>query len=254
MGDVNTSYAHVVSFHRNLHRLVEVHGLIIPDIPFLEDLPGLVQYCHEKVTKGFSCLYCDQGFSSLPGVLQHMKDAGHVKFPFDVHAGDPMAEYEAFYNFDKEVTVKNSKGEDVVILSRADREYDAFGNMLLPDGSSVGNKAYALYFQQSLHTPRESSAMTAAKAEGTQRILRHYLGNEQAQALVEHTSRGPGAAQALSTHRDAILFKAKSKAVRAAEAAQVVGNRRAVKETVHVDTDKVKSKARYFVQQYMGAG
>jgi hypothetical protein len=183
-----------------------------------------------------------------------MRDSAHIKFPFDVHAGDPMVEYEDFYDFDQEVTVTNSKGEEVVIMSRAEREYDEFGNMLLADGSSVGNKAYAMYYAQQLHTPRESNAMVAARAEGTHRVLRHYLGNENAEALVAHTSRGPNAAQTLSTHRDAVLFKAKTKQVKAAEKARTLAERHRAKETVHVDTDKVKSKARYFVQQYMGAG
>ena len=51
------------------------HGFFIPDIEFLSDLEGLLQYLSDKIVLGNCCLYCNgkgRAFYSLESVRAHM--------------------------------------------------------------------------------------------------------------------------------------------------------------------------------------
>ena len=48
------------SLKENVHYMQQKYGFFIPDKEFLEDLEGLLGYCHEKIKLGHYCLYCNQ--------------------------------------------------------------------------------------------------------------------------------------------------------------------------------------------------
>jgi pre-60S factor REI1 len=58
-----------------MKHMTEAHSFIIPDIEFLVDLRGLIEYLGEKVSVKNMCLYCNgkgRGFQSLDAVQKHM--------------------------------------------------------------------------------------------------------------------------------------------------------------------------------------
>jgi pre-60S factor REI1 len=70
-------------------------GFFIPDIEYLADLPGLLQYLREKIVVGRMCVYCDRAFRSVEAVTGHMRDASHCKMRWDEEDG----EYDDYYDF-----------------------------------------------------------------------------------------------------------------------------------------------------------
>jgi hypothetical protein len=51
------------------------HSFFLPDVEYVVDLPGLIQYLGEKVSVGNICLHCNgrgRAFHSLEAVQKHM--------------------------------------------------------------------------------------------------------------------------------------------------------------------------------------
>jgi pre-60S factor REI1 len=61
----------------------------------LEDIEGLVEYLKEKALIGYTCWYCDKGFSGWEPTIQHMVDKCHCKLPYD-GTDDEIQEYYDF--------------------------------------------------------------------------------------------------------------------------------------------------------------
>jgi len=64
-----------LSAHRNMHHMTIAHSFFIPDIEFLVDVEGLIQYLGEKISIGNVCLSCNgrgKGFHTLEAVQKHM--------------------------------------------------------------------------------------------------------------------------------------------------------------------------------------
>lgn len=58
-----------------MHHMTVAHSFFIPDIEFLVDVEGLIQYLGEKISIGNVCLYCNgrgKGFHTLEAVQKHM--------------------------------------------------------------------------------------------------------------------------------------------------------------------------------------
>lgn len=100
------------------------HSFFIPSIDYLTDLPGLLDYLAQKITVGYTCLYCDKEFGSLKGVRQHMVSLYSTSYSFVLikkvdkcHCmmqWEFLEEYEDFYKFPKKSTVSqfiNELGE-----------------------------------------------------------------------------------------------------------------------------------------------
>lgn len=59
----------------NLHHMTHSHGFFVPDLEYLSDLEGLISYLADKISVGFTCLYCNgkgKSFWSLEAVQTHM--------------------------------------------------------------------------------------------------------------------------------------------------------------------------------------
>ncbi|GJP33510.1 hypothetical protein CLOM_g18044 [Closterium sp. NIES-68] len=80
------------------------HGFFIPDMEFLTDLQGMLQYLAAKVTQGRMCLWCDdrsKQFSSVEAVRAHMEAKSHGKLRYGDGSGIAEEELEDFYDFSK---------------------------------------------------------------------------------------------------------------------------------------------------------
>ncbi|CAI7836434.1 unnamed protein product [Closterium sp. NIES-53] len=78
------------------------HGFFIPDMEFLTDLQGMLQYLAAKVTQGRMCLWCDdrsKQFSSVEAVRAHMEAKSHAKLRYGDGSGVAEEELEDFYDF-----------------------------------------------------------------------------------------------------------------------------------------------------------
>ncbi|KAF8320721.1 hypothetical protein DL93DRAFT_2094044 [Clavulina sp. PMI_390] len=81
----------------NLEHMAKSHGFFIPDVQYLEDLPGLITYLAEKVAIGNACLYCNREYRSLHAVRKHMIDKSHTKIAYD--SEKQRLEISDFYDF-----------------------------------------------------------------------------------------------------------------------------------------------------------
>mmetsp|Transcript_4214 Transcript_4214/g.12485 ORF Transcript_4214/g.12485 Transcript_4214/m.12485 type:complete len:376 (-) Transcript_4214:159-1286(-) len=84
--DIESALAHMGRF-----------GFYLPDVQYVSDLEGLMQYLHEKVRIGKMCLYCQRTFRSAQACRQHMIDKGHCKIRYDDE--EDMDEFVDFYDY-----------------------------------------------------------------------------------------------------------------------------------------------------------
>lgn len=63
------------TFEDNMTHMTKAHSFFIPDIEYLADLRGLINYLGEKISVGNVCLYCNgkgRAIRSLEAVRAHM--------------------------------------------------------------------------------------------------------------------------------------------------------------------------------------
>lgn len=152
------------SFEANIQHMTIEHSLYIPDLQFVKDLRGLIKYLGEKVSIGFTCLYCPasiQPFRSLPSVRKHMRDKGHCKIRFDDTGFDELSE---FYDYSSSYPVVEDDGDEEFEDVDTDEEGDYLPSpdvavlspdgteLILPDGRTIGHRAYRIYYKQNLHS------------------------------------------------------------------------------------------------------
>jgi pre-60S factor REI1 len=85
------------SVKANVDRMHRKYGFFIPDVEYLDDLEGLVGYCHEKVKLGHMCLYCQRVFRTWQGCQKHMMSKEHCKIRYELHVD--MEDFAVFYDF-----------------------------------------------------------------------------------------------------------------------------------------------------------
>lgn len=176
-----------LSFEENMEHMVKEHSLYIPDLEFVEDLPGLIQYLGDKVSVAHCCLYCPssvQPFSGLEAVRRHMVDKGHSKIRFDPEDG--MEELAEFYNYEQ--IVSDDDDENFVDVDRDEEEYylEQEGSLIispdeteliLPSGKRLGHRAYRVYYKQNIRiepTPERQSRRGEHQAL-VARMSDHYM-------------------------------------------------------------------------------
>jgi pre-60S factor REI1 len=74
-----------------------MHGMFIPEKPYLVDLDGLIESLREKIYDLHECLYCGKLKPSVFGLQTHMRDKGHCKIPFETD--EQQLEIGEFYDF-----------------------------------------------------------------------------------------------------------------------------------------------------------
>jgi len=138
----------------NAKHMLEAHSFFLPDLEYITDLTGLMEYLGAKVGQGLMCLWCSEKskmFKKLEDVQKHMVDSGHTKMK---HEGESLLEYADFYDYSSSYP---DGGEDVHKDSEVNfDELDDSGFFLtLPSGATIGHRSLVRYFKQSINPNRE---------------------------------------------------------------------------------------------------
>lgn len=161
----------------NLSHMGKIHGFFIPELEYLVDLEGLIQYLGEKVGVSNMCLYCnDSGkqFRSVEAVQHHMVDKCHCKIMFE---GDAALEYAEYFDYTKSYPTPSGSGkEDMSEGGTNDDQLVPTDQMLkinndlelvLPSGAIIGHRYYKNYYKQ--HLP-----VNTKKATSVSRVMAAY--------------------------------------------------------------------------------
>jgi len=154
------------SLEDNVSHMTEEHSFFIPDLEFLQDLPGLIAYFGEKLGIGNLCLVCNKSFRGLEGVRSHMVDMGHCRIP-DVETD----EFDEFYDFTESysklgIALPENEGlteEELFeyIQKRSGVKLSQDGLFLvLPDGRTIGHRSLQQYYRQKFH-PKDNRESTS---------------------------------------------------------------------------------------------
>jgi pre-60S factor REI1 len=152
-------------FDGNVQHILNDHGFYIPDVDCLVDLRGFIRHIQDKVALGKMCLWCNghhKQFDSLYAVQNHMTDKGHCKILYE--EGEDLHEYAPFYDYSKD------EDEDDTVL-----EVDALGELHLPNGKVVGNRAFKQVYKQYLKAEEERPEVLANQKMIQDRIINNQL-------------------------------------------------------------------------------
>ncbi|KAI9481600.1 MAG: C2H2 type zinc-finger-domain-containing protein [Benjaminiella poitrasii] len=89
-----------IDFDTNLSHMSKTHGFFLPDIEYLKDREGLIQYLYSQINDEKLCLYCNgrgKEWHSSAAARAHMLDCGHCKMAYD-ESEDPEKLLK-FYDF-----------------------------------------------------------------------------------------------------------------------------------------------------------
>lgn len=81
----------------NVQRMQRKYGFFLPDSEYLNDMEGLIGYCHEKIKLGHICLYCQRVFTTWQGAQKHMIAKRHTKLCYEQDVD--LEEFTVFYDF-----------------------------------------------------------------------------------------------------------------------------------------------------------
>jgi pre-60S factor REI1 len=182
----------------SLSYMAKKYGFFIPDVEYVSDLNGLVEYLHEKVGLGHTCLYCNKVYRSANSCRQHMVDSSHCKIRYDEQ--EDMDEISDFYDFSAanasilpdSKTVSNSKAaadddDDEELNSDEDIEDELNGRKsgieVLPSGElvvtrldgtrkTIGVRWLKKYYDQNARAIDERASVVAAQKERLTNIYR----------------------------------------------------------------------------------
>jgi len=151
----------------NLEYMLGNFSFFIPSIDYLTDLPGLLDYLGQKITVGYTCLYCDKEFYSMKGVRQHMVDKCHCMMQWDY-----IEEYEDFYKFPKNSTLAQFINEIGELEETKLAYVKPSGELVITneDGTNktLGLRQYTPFYKQKNH---------------------HYLSHQLTSSLVQEHKR-----------------------------------------------------------------
>ncbi|CAL8347383.1 unnamed protein product [Merluccius merluccius] len=171
---------HSRSLLRNVAHMTKEHSFFIPDLEYLADLRGLVQYLGEKVGAGNVCLWCNEkgrSFYSTEAVQGHMTDKSHCKLFTE---GDAALEFADFYDFRSSYPDQKEGGDAQMTDGDLDSlpddknlEYDDETlELTLPSGARIGHRSLMRYYKQRFGTQR--AVVLAHNQNAVGRVLRQY--------------------------------------------------------------------------------
>lgn len=141
------------TLEEHIQHMTAEHSFFIPDVDFLTDLPGLMNYLAEKVGAGRLCLWCSRPsstkFHSVQAVQQHMLDKGHTKM---IHEADTLLEYANYYDYSSSYPEEEEKDPDTEVDVTALDGDD--WQLVLPSGATVGHRSLRQYFKQNIKPTR----------------------------------------------------------------------------------------------------
>ena len=171
------------NLEKNISHMLEIHKLDVPFLSYIKNYPGLVKLMAKKIFKYKACLTCDtQKFETYKSLQSHMIDKGHTR----INNNDLDDFLFKYYDTKKLLGIKDislRKLEEFKILSlrlkvaKNLKEKDSEGNqdwieinenenedfepitlpngeLLLENGSTLGNKIYNIYYKQRIKIQR----------------------------------------------------------------------------------------------------
>jgi len=159
------------TFEEKMEHMTIEHSFFIPDLEFVVDLKGFVNYLAEKVAIGNTCIYCKKAFNNLESTRKHILDKSHQKIKYEE---GPDLEISDFYDF-------SSTYDDGV---DPDEELDPNYNVLqitsegteliLPSGIHIGHRDYKRYYDQNLRYNYEPESITINRLTQKYKALGYY--------------------------------------------------------------------------------
>ena len=145
------------NMEESIRHMSFAHGFFIPDLDYLVDLKGLVEYLCCKVGEERTCLFCEsvRTFYSIEAVQHHMVDKSHCKLFFE---GDSALEYAEFYDYTKSYSKYEQGecggGEDDGDIPLPDNSLSVNQDLelVLPSGSKLSHRSMKQYYKQRLPT------------------------------------------------------------------------------------------------------
>jgi len=167
------------TFEEKMDHMTVDHSFFIPDIEYLSNLNGLINYLGEKISIGNTCIYCERMFHSLEGVRKHMLDKGHTKISYEE---GPDLEISNFYDFssildddneNENGNNENNNNEDDT-NNQALTVTSAGTELILPSGAHIGHRDYKRYYNQNLHERNHSNCMALMTLTEKYKALGYY--------------------------------------------------------------------------------
>ncbi|KKA29832.1 hypothetical protein TD95_000421 [Thielaviopsis punctulata] len=96
---LNCLFCNLVStdMNANVQHMERTHGTVIPEKPYLVDLPGLLTHLHKRIQEDNACLVCFKVKSNAFAVQTHMRDTSHCMIPFTTE--EEQLDIGDFYDF-----------------------------------------------------------------------------------------------------------------------------------------------------------
>jgi pre-60S factor REI1 len=94
----------------NINHMGKQHGWFVPEMEFLVDMKGLINYLSETIQVLHQCLYCHKQVHTSAGVQTHMRDRGHCMIAYSTE--DEQMDVGEFYDFRATYEDSDTEGED----------------------------------------------------------------------------------------------------------------------------------------------
>jgi pre-60S factor REI1 len=162
------------TIEENIHHMSLTYGFFIPDIEFLTDLPGLIQFLGEKIYYGNICLYCQKTFQNRIACQRHMIDKSHCKIAYE--EGIDMDDISDFYDFTSSYEGREVQYDEEGNVIDEELQISATGELVLPDGRCLGNRIFRRYYKQKFRPAEANEAILAAQREELLRLSTKFGG------------------------------------------------------------------------------
>ena len=149
-----------------LHYMELNFGFFIPDREYLTDLDGMLCYLSEKVKIGGICLYCQKQLTPGKSCQNHMINKSHCKIAYEEDID--LDEFEDFYDFSS--LYEDISDEDDEDSNGDNLQISSIGELILPDGRTVGNREFNLYYKQRFRPQDNRPSILAQKREELLRL------------------------------------------------------------------------------------
>ncbi len=186
----------------NMYHMVQNHKLDIPFVLFIKSYTELLKLLAKKIFTYHACLTCDtQKFESIRSLQSHMLAKSHTsinekdldEFLFKYYDLKKLLstkdksirrtkEFKILSlraRVAKELKEKNLDGDDEweeVKSNEGDDDYEPMtlpnGELLLQDGTTLGNKEYKVYYKQKFHVNKYEDLKKVHKERNKERNLR----------------------------------------------------------------------------------
>jgi pre-60S factor REI1 len=164
------------SMEESVQHMSSAHGFFIPDLDYLVDLKGMVQYLCYKVGEERCCLYCQTSrvFYSIEAIQHHMVDKAHCKLFFE---GDSALEFAEFYDYTKSYSSSAEQGEKIgeedgdLPVPDSPLSVNQDLELVLPSGSKLSHRSMKQYYKQRLPTLEQRTATVVTRLMAQYRAI-----------------------------------------------------------------------------------